>query len=178
MGTGTPFSDISTARLALGVCTKMTAVWGGPNVVLPQVPNATISAQQQNGAIEAPQPALPGFDAFVVSRFSPLVWTVPSSPGFKSKNPQARTFITEIATLQETILRKTGQMYIDELRRQLGGMGASQNDIERYVAALVDQTRSGKRYGQQEDGKGVKGAMTGFRAFLVNFLDRGGGPGG
>lgn len=178
IGAGTLLADIGTPRLALGVCTKMTAVWGGPDVVLPQVPNAAVSVQQQNGAVEAPQPALPGFDAFAVSRFSPLVWTVPASPGFKSKSPQARSFITEIATLQETILRKTGQMYIDELRRQLNGMGASQADIERYVAALVEQARSRKRYGQQEDGKGVKGAMTGFRAFLVNFLDRGGGPGG
>ena len=169
-------SDIGTARLALGVCTKMTSVWGGPDVSLPQVPN-TSEQPKQNGVFDAPQPALPGFDTFAVSRFSPLAWIVPSSPAFKSKDPQYRSFITEIASLQEIILRKTGQMFIDELRRQLGGMGASAADIDRYVIALLDQAKSTRGYGQRDDGKGVKGAMTGFRGFLVNFLDRGGGPG-
>ncbi|KAF2095499.1 Exportin-T [Rhizodiscina lignyota] len=172
-------SDVANARVALDVFTKMTVAWGGPDVVLPQVPNGTMPGQQQqNGVVDAPQPVFPGFDSFAVSRFSPLVWIIPSSTSFKAKDPQARTFITQIAALQETTLRKTGQLYIDELRRQLSGMGANDADIERYVAALVEQVRSGKRYGQQEDNKGVKGAMTGFRGFLVSFLDRGGGPGG
>lgn len=166
-------SDMGTARLALGVCTRMTAVWGGPDVALPQVPNSAVPVQEQNGAVDSPQPVLPGFETFALTQFSPLAWLVPSSPNFKSKDPQSRSFIAEIAALQETILKKTGQMYVDELRRQLSGMGASEGDIERYVAALVDQARSGRGNAQRE-----KGAMTGFKGFLVNFLDRGGGAGG
>lgn len=168
-------SDLATARLALSVCTRMTAVWGGPDVAIPDVPGSTVPAKQEDNIVAAPQPVFGGFDTFAVTRFSPLCWVVPSSAGFKPKDPQSRSFITEVATLQETIVRKTGSVYLEELRRQLQGMGAGEPDIERYLAALVDGARRTLSGPSKEDGKQGKGAMMGFKGFLVTFLDRGGG---
>jgi exportin-T len=162
-------TDLPTARLALAVCTRMTAVWGGPDVAVPSVSGQQAPAQL-NGAVPSPQPFFPGFDTFAITRFSPLSWAIPSSTNFKAKDPQSRSLVTEIAALQETILHKTGGLYIDTLRTQLAGMGAGAPDIERYVAALVD---GATRAPSKEDGKQGKGAMTGFRGFLVGFLDRG-----
>ncbi|MBE7181312.1 MAG: hypothetical protein INR71_08900, partial [Terriglobus roseus] len=65
-------SDLGTARLALGVCTRMTAVWGGPDVALPSVPGTTRPDATANGAPTDPQPVFGGFDTFAVTRFSPL----------------------------------------------------------------------------------------------------------
>lgn len=165
--------DLSTARLALSVCTRMTAAWGGPDVIMPS-PAGQQVPQQPNGAVSATQPVIPGFDTFAVSRFSPLAWAIPSSPDFKAKDPQFRSLVSEIAALQETIMRKTGSLYLDELRRQLANMGVGEADAERYVAALVEWA-SKQEKDRISDGKQGKGTLTGFRGFLIAFLDRGSG---
>ena len=136
-------ADLPTARFAFAVLVKMTSVWGGPDV-------------SPNDASARPQPALPGFDSFAISRFSPLSWAIPASPGFRVRDPSARNVIYEIAALQQEILKKTGNMYVEALRMELRGMGAAEGNIATYVSKL-------------------KGDSKQFREFLVTFLGRGEG---
>jgi exportin-T len=58
--------------------------------------------------------------------------------------------------LQQEILRKTGSMYLEALRQELGNMGMLEQDVAVYLEKLRGDTR-------------------GFREFLVGFLGRGGG---
>lgn len=139
-------SDLSTARIAFGLLTKMVSVWGGPDVPLPgNVANGTPPPSSQ--------PVLPGFDAFIITRFSPLSWAIPATPGFKVQDPVSRQLVTDIAQLQQEILRKTGSQYLAALEAELRGMGAGDGDVSVYVEKL------------RGDGKG-------FKDFLVGFLGR------
>ena len=132
----------------------MTTVWGGPDV-------HTLSTSSHNPppnspvADLAPSPAIPGFDVFAVSRFGPLSWAIPAAPNFKVSDAQGRMLVSEIAVMQQEILRKCGRMYVERLREELGAMGAMQGDIEVYVGKL-------------------NGDKKGFQEFLVGFLGRGG----
>lgn len=119
----------------------MVSTWGGPD--LP--PNSS----------SPPQPVLPGFDQFAITRFAPLAWAIPSSPGFRVRDPNSRKVVNEIAGLQQEILKKTGQLYEESLRNELRGMGAGEGDVTTYVEKL------------RGDGKA-------FKEFLVAFLGRGG----
>ena len=134
-------ADLPTAKLAFAVLVKMVSVWGGPDV-------------SPSDASARPQPALPGFDSFAVSRFSPLSWAIPASPGFRVRDPAARNVIYEIATMQQEILRKTGNAYVEALRMELRGMGAAEGDIDAYVSKLGGDPKQ-------------------FKEFLVTFLGRG-----
>lgn len=138
-------SDYPTARLALAVLTKMTMVWGGPDLVVP----ASADTPQ------APAPTVPGFDAFIIQRFSPLSWSILSSPSFNSKDAQARNVLGEAATLQWTILRKTGAAYERHLRdTEMRGMGFPENILDDYILHL--QAKEAKE----------------FKKYFVNFVQQ------
>ncbi|KAK4987573.1 pre-tRNA nuclear export protein [Elasticomyces elasticus] len=122
--------DYSAARLALAVLTRMTVVWGGPDV---------------KGA-EQPQPTIPGFTMFLIERFSPLTWAMLSAPGFEPKDAQARNVLGEAATLQWTILKKTGMQYQDHLRAELAGMGLQGGVLEEYLTRLGGNMREFKKF--------------------------------
>ncbi|KAL1311708.1 hypothetical protein AAFC00_001810 [Neodothiora populina] len=123
-------SDYPAARLALSVLTKMALVWGGPDLTIPPSP-----ANPQASA-----PTVPGFDAFMIQRFSPLSWSILSSPTFNSKDAQARNVLGEAATLQWTILRKTGAEYERYLREtEMRGMGFPDNVLDEYLMHLQTQ---------------------------------------
>lgn len=62
--------------------------------------------------------------------------------------------VHDIASLQQEILRKTGNMYVEALGQELRGMGVGDQDVAIYVDKM------------QGDAKG-------FREFLVKFLGRG-----
>jgi exportin-T len=101
-----------------------------------------------------PSPLFPGFDTFAITRFSPLSWAIPSTPGFRIADPGSRALVHDIAGLQQEILRKTGMAYIQALAMELGGMGVGEADIQLYLEKL-------------------RGPEKGFRLFLVGFLGRG-----
>ncbi|KAL8830473.1 MAG: hypothetical protein Q9191_001404, partial [Dirinaria sp. TL-2023a] len=127
----TDTSDYSTAKLAFSVLSRMALTWGGPDLYPPQA--------QLPGSIAAAnaQPTLPGFDHFMVERFSPLCWAMPSSPDFNSKDAQAKQALGEAAGLQKTIFLKTGHEYLAMLKNsQLRNMGMGDADIEEYLNAL------------------------------------------
>ena len=120
-------SDYGTAKLAYGVLTRMTVVWGGPDLTVP--PN---TSNPQNSA-----PTMPGFDAFIMQRFSPMSWSLISSPSFNSKDAQARSALGEAAILQWTILRKCGAEYERHLREsEMRGMGITDDIAADYIGRL------------------------------------------
>ena len=127
----TDTSDYPTAKLAFSVLSRMVLTWGGPDLYPQQ-------AQLHSSiAAASPQPTLPGFDRFMIERFSPLCWAMPSSPDFNSKDAQARQTLGEAAGLQKTIFLKTGQEYLAMLKNsQLRNMGMGDADIEEYLNAL------------------------------------------
>ncbi|GAM83396.1 hypothetical protein ANO11243_013840 [Dothideomycetidae sp. 11243] len=125
-------NDYATARLSFSVLTRMTSIWGGPDL-----PIAVNGADANLTPTPTPTPALPGFDSFAMTRFSPLTWTLISSPSFNPKDAQARTALGEAATLQWTILRKCGAQYESYLAEQeLPSMGFGSDVIGQYVQKL------------------------------------------
>jgi exportin-T len=121
--------DSHTARMAFQVLAKMCSAWGGPDVV---------GSVNQRPAINAPQPSLPGFDRFMMSRFSPLCWAIPMNQGFNPKDAQARQVLAEAASLQKTIYSKTGEGYLTWLKdNELRNMGMSSDMINEYLRNLV-----------------------------------------
>lgn len=128
----------------------MCLAWGGPNI---SSSYSKTNSSQQNFA--SPNPALPGFDSFILRRFSPLSWALLSAPSFNAKDPQARQLLGEVATLQQTILSKMGDQYLAWLKDiELQNMGVGPDAAEEYLRALA--------------GMDIKA----FRAFLTAFVGR------
>ena len=130
-------SDYPSAKLAFSVLTRMVMTWGGPDLPL-----------QQDGipSVQAPQPALPGFDRFMMERFSPLCWVMLSNPDFNSKDAQARQALGEAAGLQKAIYLKAGQQYLTWLRDvELRNTGMGDANIQDYLNALCNMDIKGFR---------------------------------
>ncbi|TKA58769.1 Exportin-T [Cryomyces minteri] len=128
-------SDYPTARLAASVLVRMSAVWGGPDI-----PNPSTNSQ-------SPSPSLPGFDQFIITRFSPICWALPSNPSFNAKDMQARQVLSEVASLQQMILLKTGQEYLTWLRdKELREMGLQGQVIDEYLRALTGDAKAFKQF--------------------------------
>ena len=144
--------DLSDARLAIGVLNRMAEVWGGPNVFSPSPANNVAQAS-------VPAPSLPGFDRFLISRFSAVTWTVMTNPGFHPRDAAAAKVVQEIATLQQTILSKTGAIYAASLQeKELPGIGLGGQVVVEYLQSIT--TKDNKA----------------FRQWLTTFLQQ--GPGG
>lgn len=140
--------DYPTAKMALQVIIKMCGVWGGPDVV---------SSAQLNGIAPSPQPAMAGFDQYMITRFSPLCWAGPSNPNFNSKDGQARLVLNEAGSLQKTIYLKLGAQYLTWLRdNELRSMGMSDTMINDYLRKLSTAD------------------MKAFRSFFAKFIAQGG----
>lgn len=132
----------------------MISVWCGPDKIGPGAnvtPTSPVTAQ-------AP---LPGFDNYVVERFSPLVWSIPASPGFNAKDAQAKQVLQEAAGLQAEIVKKVGEPYVERLRRELSGMGTDEGTIDQYLRALAG-TFEGQSGRKEKE----------WRTFFVQFVER------
>lgn len=103
--------NMATSRLAFGLLTKMTSVWGGPDV-------ATISSTPTPPTAN-PTPFIPGFDGFIVERFHPVCWEVLQDPQFNPADAQTRQVMNEIVQLEQTIYTKTGEVFIRNLQSTL-----------------------------------------------------------
>lgn len=126
-------SDFPTAKLAFTVLTRMVVTWGGPDI--------------QAGSA---QPSLPGFDRFMMERFSPLCWTLPSQPNFDPKDAYGRQAMGEAAGLQKAIYSKTGDEYLSYLRNtELSGTGMDAGTVDEYLRALTSaDAKAFKQYFQ------------------------------
>jgi exportin-T len=100
---------------------------------------------------------LPGFDQFMITRFSPLCWALPTNPSFNSKDAQARQALAEVAGLQKTIYVKTGQQYLTWLQEnELRTMGMNDTMINDYLQKLATME------------------LKNFKSFFPKFIAQGG----
>lgn len=134
-------SDLPTARLAFGVLSRMTAVWGGPDVYAPaSAPNNNTAHNDIKSSNK-----FPDWDVTAITRFTPLSWALLTSPQFDAKDAQARQVLLEIAGMQLQILRKTGHPYLEALKGQLMGLGVDEKTTEDYVRAMTERDEKGFR---------------------------------
>ena len=137
-------SESNDAKLAVSVLNRMCDIWGGPTIFTPR-----------SNSSETPSPTLPGFDRFMLSRFSRLSWSILTTPNFRPLDPQKGRVLGETALLQSTILSKTGQEYLGWLRQQeLPNLGMQQSHIDEYCHALGSMD------------------VKAFKQFLTQFLGR------
>ena len=115
-------TDLPNAKMSFSVLGRMVSVWGGPDVT---------------AASPTPTPSLPGFDQFMMERFSPLVWALPSNANFNPKDAQARQVLGEAAGLQKTIYSKVGEEYLNYLQNtEFWGMGWDATVMNEYLQGL------------------------------------------
>ncbi|KAH6620398.1 Exportin-T [Boeremia exigua] len=142
--------DYQTARLAICVVIRMIDVWSGPDKVGPGA-NSTPTTPGTE--------PLPGFDNYVLERFSPLVWSIPAAPGFNSKDAQAKQVLHETANLQTEIIKKVGEPYVERLRSDLSGMGVGGDVVDQYLRTLAGAFEGSKK--EKE-----------WRSFFAQFVER------
>ena len=122
--------DYQTARLAIAVLIRMISVWCGPDKVGPGA-NAAPSSP------DTAQAPLPGFENYVVERFSPLVWSIPSAANFNAYDAQAVVVLYEIANLQREIIKKIGESYVERIKNDLSNAGAKEDVQNEYLRLLA-----------------------------------------
>ena len=132
--------DLPNAKFTFAVLAKMVTTWGGPDIV----------AADGSLAASSPEPSLPGFDRFMMERFSSLVWSLPGNQEFNPRDAQSKQTLGEAAAMQKAIFAKTGQSYItylqeDEFKR-IGIDGTTAND---YLRALsISDVKKFRQYFQ------------------------------
>ena len=132
-------SDLPTARLAFGVLSRMTAVWGGPDIF------SSVNKNVGTKTFDGLSSKLPDWDVTAMNRFTPLSWALLTSPKFDAKDAQGRQVLLEIASMQLQILRKTGQPYLEALKAQLEGLGVGEGTVEDYLRAMMERDEKGFR---------------------------------
>lgn len=130
--------DYPTAKLSIFVLIRMISVWCGPDKVGPGAGNTSTSPV-------ASSTPLPGFDNYVVERFSPLAWSIPAMPDFNAKDAQAKQVLFEAANLQLEIIKKIGEPYVERLKSDLSGMGVGGDAGEQYLRTLAGAIEGPKK---------------------------------
>ncbi|KAI1169840.1 Exportin-T [Nemania sp. FL0916] len=104
--------NIAASKIAFSLLTKMTTVWGGPDV-------ATISANPTT--LGSPSPVIPGFDQLIlIDRFHSACWQVLFNEQFRpSADAQTKQVLNELAGLEQAIYLKTGQSFVLHLQSTL-----------------------------------------------------------
>ncbi|KAI9798068.1 MAG: pre-tRNA nuclear export protein [Piccolia ochrophora] len=150
-------NDLQTAKFALGVLTKMSLAYGGPDIVkLPGAEPLPPSSPTANGAaVASNNTSLPGFSRFMIERFTPVSWTFPATLTFNPKDAQARQVLGEAATLQRTIFAKTGEDFVRYLREVwFPSLRLSEDRVVEFLQAL-----------ESRDPRG-------FKTFFLEFIQR------
>jgi exportin-T len=134
-------SDPSSARFAFSALTKLTSIWAGPDI-----PTEGITPSPSSSTTESSPSPVPGFADFILARFAPLPWTLVSTPGFNPNDAQMRSVLQEAASLQWTILRKSGSPYRERLRRELSDLGVGPNVVQGYTASVSGDLLAFKKF--------------------------------
>ncbi|KAI7215814.1 Xpo1-domain-containing protein [Hortaea werneckii] len=116
-------SDPQSARLAFSALMRMASIWGGPDIAV--------------GSTDAPAPAMPGFDSFMLTQFAPLPWALLSAPGFNPGDAQMRSVLQEAGSLQYIMLRKAGNAYSEQLQNELRNLGAGDDAVQSYMTSIA-----------------------------------------
>ena len=70
----------------------------------------------------------------MITRFSPLTWKIISDPRLNPKDAAGSRLLLECMALQQMILSKTGQEYVNYLRAiELKNLGMQPEGIENYI---------------------------------------------
>ncbi len=137
--------------MAFAVLIEMASRWGGSR---PEPATSPVQATFPIGgsgpdAVSATSVSavIPGFDRFMIERFTAISWAVPTNPSFNTRDAQARQLIMEIATLHRTIFDKTGKEFIAYLRDvYFPGMQLDKGAADEYLQVL--QTKDLKTFKQ------------------------------
>ncbi|KAL2271852.1 hypothetical protein VTJ83DRAFT_1223 [Remersonia thermophila] len=123
--------NLVPSRIAFNVLGRMASVWGGPDV-------ATIG---ENPTITSttPQPAIPGFDQFMIDRFHGLCWSVLQDPAFRpNTDAQSRQILNEIVGIQQVLYAKTGEAFVGHVQRvTFPQLGADEATATEYLRVLT-----------------------------------------
>ena len=142
-------TDLATAKLAFTVLIRICSHWGGPDVVEQASPAskrpATSDANRSD--VAKASAALPGFNNFMLERFTTVCWALPTNPSFNPRDAQARQVMGEIASLQTTIYSKTGDEFIRYLKEIIfPSLRLEEGAVKDYLGAL--QSRDVKSFKQ------------------------------
>ncbi|KAK3333895.1 armadillo-type protein [Cercophora scortea] len=124
--------NLVASRIGFNVLTRMASQWGGPDV-------ATVAKEPVTTG--APQPTIPGFDQFMISRFHTACWDVLQDSNFKPGNDaQARQVLSEIAGLEQTIYTKTGDTFIQHIQTvTFPGLGMDGTEFLQTLTTSTDR---------------------------------------
>lgn len=151
-------SDMPTARMAFGALNEMVNRWGGSRAEPATSPvQVTFPVAVGGGGADATSVSavIPGFNRFMIERFTAVSWALPTNPAFNPRDAQTRQVVLEIATVQKTIFDKTGQDYVAYLRDMyFPGMQLGNDAADEYLRAL-----------QNND-------LKAFRQFFLRFIQR------
>ncbi|GAP87424.1 putative Exportin-T [Rosellinia necatrix] len=125
--------NLPASKIAFSLLTKMTTVWGGPDV-------ASISANPTT--LGSPSPVIPGFDQLIlIDRFHSTCWQVLLNEQFRpSADAQTKQVLNEIAGLEQAIYLKTGQGFIRHLQSTLfPELGINGDEFLRSMSTSTDR---------------------------------------
>jgi exportin-T len=123
---------LGPSRLAFNVMARMSAIWGGRDV-------ATIS-QNPTAPTGPPEPAIPGFDRFMIERFHSVCWDVMCNPNFRPQDAQSKQVLVEISLLEQVIYTKTGDSFIQHLHEnQFRTHGVNGDEFLRSLTTSTDK---------------------------------------
>jgi len=89
-------------------------VYDGTTTVNGATVPSTQASQTSNSTIT--HKPLPGFDEFMMERFSLICWEISADSAFKLQDAQSKQVLGDIATLQKTIYMSVGDRFAEYLR--------------------------------------------------------------
>lgn len=125
--------NLGSSRLAFNIMLRISSIWGGPDI-------ATIS-QNPTAPTGSPNPAIPGFDQYMIDRFHSACWEVMRNPSFRPwQDAQTKQILTEIASLEQLIYTKTGDVFIQNLQNEpFASLGLNTDDFLRSLTTSTDK---------------------------------------
>ncbi|KOS18584.1 Exportin-T [Escovopsis weberi] len=127
--------NLGPSRLAFTIMTKISSLWGGPDV-------AQIS-QNPTAPSGSPSPAIPGFDRFMMDRFHTACWDAMRNPALgPAQDAQTKQVLTEIAGLEQVIYTKTGDVFIQQMQNEVfPSLGINGDEFLRCLTTSTDKRR-------------------------------------
>jgi exportin-T len=125
--------NLGSSRLAFIIMLRISSIWGGPDI-------ATIS-QNPTAPSGSPNPAIPGFDQYMIDRFHSACWEVMRNPSFRPwQDAQTKQILTEIASLEQLIYTKTGDVFIRNLQNEpFASLGLNTDEFLRSLTTSTDK---------------------------------------
>lgn len=138
--------DPQTQKLAFSVLAKMVISWGVsesghlkgmPAKLSKKGPGSAKADKGKQPEATPPKSALPGFDQFIYESVVPILFEVPMNPAFNPGDGQCYLVMSEIASLQKTIVQTQGSKYLEFLSMvYLPSIRCPADTAQQFLAAL------------------------------------------